>query len=66
MPRWDGETWLCEVATCQTVNMVLRKRCRSCGAAHPGPVHPDPAINAEVQGDMREAARSDEQAGLLR
>lgn len=66
MPLWNGETWLCEEGDCRTVNAVLRKRCRSCGAISPGPIHPDRDINREVQAEMQANAAHDISLGLCR
>jgi hypothetical protein len=61
---WNGETWLCESDRCRFVNAAFRKRCRSCNAPHPGPVHPDPEINAAIQREMQENAAFDARLGL--
>jgi hypothetical protein len=66
MPIWIGETWVCEREYCDTVNAIIRRRCRSCGTAYPGPAHPDPEINRGVQADMREAATLNSSLGLSR
>ena len=61
---WWGETWLCEVETCETANAILRKRCRSCGADYPGVVHPDPEINRAIQAEMQQNVAHDRALGL--
>jgi hypothetical protein len=61
---WNGETWLCENDACNFVNASIRNRCRNCGAAHPGPMHPDPEINAAIQQEMRESVAFDVALGL--
>lgn len=53
MSLWIGETWACE--ECDSVNAVIRVRCRICKAAK-RERHPDEAIEAEIQADIHEAA----------
>jgi hypothetical protein len=48
------------------VNAMLRVRCRTCKTPYPGPVHPDPEVNAGIQADMREAAAVNSSLGLSR
>jgi hypothetical protein len=62
MAIWEGDVWVCEQETCRTVNMILRKHCRSCGVGYPGPVHPDPEINREIQRNMVAAVVMDSAA----
>lgn len=64
MPIWNGEIWVCEVEGCRTVNAILRKRCRSCGVNYPGPMHPDPQINASLQAEMRDNIIHDRNLGI--
>lgn len=61
---WNGPTWMCERPECEAVNASLRKKCRSCGVPYPGPVHPDPEINAAVQAEMQANAAHDRALGL--
>lgn len=64
MPLWNGETWLCEVETCNAVNASIRKRCRCCATPYPGPMNPDPEIERGIQADMRAAVAVDIALGL--
>jgi hypothetical protein len=51
MAIWNGDTWLCD--HCDFENAAIRKRCRNCYAPNPGPMHDDPATDAELAKERR-------------